>query len=92
MAMDKMEDHQMKRKIRFEARIKEHNIHVGDMVLLHDSRYLKILGKLRTRWGGSYVVHHIWENGSLQLRTLHGDHMITQVNGSRVKRYYPSPS
>ncbi len=90
MALDETEDQQMRRKLKFDARIKVHNIHVGDMVLLHDSRYLKFPGKLRTRWGGPYVVHHIWENGSLQLKTLQGDQLITRVNGSRVKRYYPS--
>ena len=90
--MDETEDQQSKRKLRFDARIKAHNIHVGDMVLLHDSCYLKFPGKLRSRWGGPYLMDHIWENGSLQLKTFDGDQLITRVNGSCVKRYYPSPN
>ena len=79
---------QLKRKERFDEKIKRLDVGIGDLVLLKDSRHSKFPGKLMSRWGGPYKVTKIWRNGSLQLAFLDGVPFETRVNGSRVKRYY----
>ena len=59
---------------RRQAQVKKHHdkklkkpahLHVGDLVLLYDSRYAHFPGKLHTRWLGPYVLRQVYENGSV---------------------------
>ena len=59
------------------------------MILIYDSRYQKISGKLHTRWMGPFMVDQVFYNGSLQLKDLQGNPLDTKTNGSRVKLYRP---
>ena len=88
IALQDNEQQQMKRKQRFDQKVKKHGIKKNDLVLVKDSRHSKFPGKLQTRWGGPYKVIKIWKNGSLQLEYLNGELFETRVNGSRVKKYY----
>ena len=92
LALQNTELQQLKRKARFDQRIKKHDIKKNDLVLVKDSRHLKFPGKLQTRWGGPYKVVKIWKNGSLQLQYLNGELFETRINGSRVKKYYTTES
>jgi transposase InsO family protein len=60
----------------------------GQLVLLYDSRYAHFPGKLHTRWLGPYVVHQVFQNGSIQLETLEGEVFSTRVHHDRLKRYF----
>ena len=88
LALQNTELQQLKRKARFDQRLKKHDIKKNDLVLVKDSRHSKFPGKLQTRWGGPYKVVKIWKNGSLQLQYLNGELFETRINGSRVKKYY----
>ena len=59
---------------------------VGDKVLLFNSRLRLFPGKLRSRWSGPFVVHHIYPHGAVDLVGEGGD--IFKVNGHRLKKYY----
>ena len=39
--------------------IKEKSFHLGDLVLLHDNKFMKHLGKLYIHWLGPYLVNSI---------------------------------
>ena len=78
---------QEKRKERYDRKLPlDHGIREGGLVLLYDNRYKDFPGKLHTRWMGPFRVHQVFENGSLQLKTLQGQWLDTRVNGSRVKK------
>ena len=59
---------------------------VGDKVLLFNSRLRLFPGKLRSRWSGPFVVHHIYPHGAVDLVDDNG--AIFKVNGHRLKKYY----
>lgn len=63
--------------------IKHKIFHVGDLVLLYDS-------KLRTHWMGPFVIHSVTEAGTVQLKDLQGELYGELVNGSRLKLYTDS--
>ncbi|KAL3694004.1 hypothetical protein R1sor_007655 [Riccia sorocarpa] len=79
---------QRKRKEHHDKKIRKHDVHEKDLVLLYDNRHIKFPGKLHLRWMGPYRVTKVFENGSLQLADLEGNPFATRVNGWRVKRYY----
>ena len=52
---------------------------VGDFVLLDSSRLRWLLGKLKSKWTGPYLITHIFPHGSIELETKEGVHF--KVNG-----------
>jgi len=45
-------------------------LHVGDLVLLYDRKFIQHPGKLCMHWLGSYVIEEVIELGVAQLETL----------------------
>ena len=58
----------------------------GDQVLLFNFRLRLFPGKLRPRWSGPFVVHHIYPHRAVDLIDENGG--IFKVNGHRLKKYY----
>jgi hypothetical protein len=67
--------------------IKQFFFQVGDLVLLHDSKFMQHPGKFCMHWLGPYVIQHVIKAGVVQLETLNGDAMGGMVNVSRLKLY-----
>ena len=90
-ALEQNADIQEKRKAAYDKKLPSNpEIRKHDLVLLYDSRYKKFPGKLKIRWMGPYRVEEVFLNGSLQLTDLQGAWLDTRVNGSRVKKYFPT--
>ena len=58
---------------------------VGELVLLYNSMLRLFLGKLKSRWSGSYIVIVVTTFGVVTLRTDSGNEF--KVNGQRLKHY-----
>ena len=56
------------------------NFKEGDQVLLYDSKLHLFLGKLKSRWTGSFTVQQAYPNGSVDLRDPNDDRLF-KVNG-----------
>ncbi|OAE20015.1 hypothetical protein AXG93_17s1150 [Marchantia polymorpha subsp. ruderalis] len=79
---------QLRRKERYDQRIKPVLLQKGDLALLYDSRHARFPGKLHLRWMGPYKVVEVFPNGSIQLADLTGELLGTRVNGWRLKKYH----
>jgi hypothetical protein len=88
LALEQNEKIQLKRKRRFDRRIRFDPVYEGDSVLLYDSRHKNFPGKLHISWMGPFNVISVFDNGSLQLATLEGEALPTRTNGSRVRKFY----
>ncbi|GKD58937.1 hypothetical protein Tco_1296446, partial [Tanacetum coccineum] len=64
------------------------NYEKGDKVLLLNSRLKLFLGKLKSRWYGSFSVCKDTKNGAIELYDEDGNEFI--VNKQRVKPYQKS--
>ncbi|GKD25364.1 hypothetical protein Tco_1231578 [Tanacetum coccineum] len=69
-----------------DEKIKNHEFHVGDRVLLFNSRLKIFSGKLKSRWSGPFTVSDIFPYGTVELSQLNGPNF--KVNGHRIKHYY----
>ena len=58
---------------------------VGDLVLLFNSRFLFILGKLKFKWTGPYLITQLFPHGEVELETKEG--VRFKVNGQCIKIY-----
>ena len=62
-ALERTANAQAKRKEDFDSKLpRGHGIVEGRLVLLYDNRYKQFLGKLHTRWMGSYKITKIYLN------------------------------
>ena len=57
--------------------------HVGDKVLLYQSRLRLFLEKLRCKWMGPYEVTNVYDHGAKEIK----DGKIFNVNGHRLKLF-----
>lgn len=87
-AEDRTRKIQLRRKERYDKKIKPVLLQAGDLALLYDSRHARFPGKLHLRWMGPYRVVEVFPNGSIQLADLAGDLLGTRVNGWRLKKYH----
>ena len=62
------------------------NFKQGDQVVLYDSKLYHFPGKLKSRWTGSFIVHQVYLNGSVDLLNFK-DNRVFKVNGQRLKPY-----
>jgi len=62
------------------------NFEPGQKVLLYDSRLHLFLGKLRSRWTGSFKIHKVFLYGAMELKNLK-DGSTFKVNGHRLKPF-----
>ncbi|GJU77445.1 reverse transcriptase domain-containing protein [Tanacetum coccineum] len=65
---------------------KESKSHVGDQVLLFNSRLKIFSGKLKTRWSGPFTIAQVFPYGTVELSQPDGPNF--KVNGHRVKHYF----
>ncbi|GJY18098.1 hypothetical protein Tco_0389589 [Tanacetum coccineum] len=69
-----------------DAKIKNQEFHVGDRVLLFNSRLKIFSGKLKSRWSGLFMVSKVFPYGTVELSQLNSPNF--KVNGHRIKHYY----
>ncbi|RDY09462.1 hypothetical protein CR513_06175, partial [Mucuna pruriens] len=66
---------------------KKKDFHVGQKVLLFNSRLKLIAGKLHSRWDGPFVITSIFPHGVVQLKDEHTNSTF-QVNGHQIKSFH----
>ncbi|GJU72417.1 hypothetical protein Tco_1263822 [Tanacetum coccineum] len=69
-----------------DAKIKNYEFHIGDRVLLFNSRLKIFSGKLKSRWSGPFMVAEVFPYGTVKLSQP--DSPNFKVNGHRIKHYY----
>ena len=62
------------------------NFKQGNQVLLYDSKLHLFLGNLKSRWTGSFIIHQVYLNGSVDLLNSK-ENSVFKVNGQRLKPY-----
>ena len=65
--------------------IKKKQFQEGDWALLFDSQFKDFKGKLTTHWLGPYEVEHVFNNGSVRIRTIDDEKVSFLVNGHRMR-------
>jgi hypothetical protein len=60
--------------------------HVGQKVLIYNSRLRLFPGKLKSRWYGPYDCHQSFPHGALEVHCKENNQTF-KVNGHRVKPY-----
>jgi hypothetical protein len=68
--------------------IKNKLFHPGDWALLYESRFKYFKGKLHTRWLGPYEVDTVFDNITVKLITIDGEHTPLLVNGHCLQLYH----
>nr|GEX44789.1 reverse transcriptase domain-containing protein [Tanacetum cinerariifolium] len=69
-----------------DSKIKDRIFHIGDRVLLFNSRLKIFLGKLKTRWYGTFMITYVFPYGTLELSLTDGPNF--KVNVHRLKHYF----
>ncbi|GJW04530.1 reverse transcriptase domain-containing protein [Tanacetum coccineum] len=69
-----------------DAKIKNREFHVGDRVLLFNSRLKLFSGKLKSCWTGPFTVAQVFPYGTIELSQADGPNF--KVNGHHVKHYF----
>ena len=82
--------YRLKIKSRFDRKIKENTLSVGDMVLRWDARKEQKgkHGKFDNLWFGPFLVSKILENNTFVLQSLEGEELSSPVNGRFLKHFY----
>ncbi|XP_038885982.1 uncharacterized protein LOC120076288 [Benincasa hispida] len=62
------------------------NLHIGQKVLLFNSRLRLFPGKLKSHWFGPFIIKEIFPHGAVELINEKGTRTF-KVNGKRVKAY-----
>ncbi|KAE8719115.1 putative glutathione S-transferase [Hibiscus syriacus] len=66
------------------------HFHVGQQVLLYNSRLKLFPGKLKSRWSGPFEVHYVYSHGAVDIKRIDNG-KIFKVNGQRLKAYNGIP-
>nr|GEX41949.1 hypothetical protein [Tanacetum cinerariifolium] len=69
-----------------DEKIKNRIFNVGDQALLFNSRLKILLGKLKSRWSGPFIISEIYPYKTAKL--VHPDGCIFKVNCHRLKHYH----
>ncbi|GKE00958.1 reverse transcriptase domain-containing protein [Tanacetum coccineum] len=69
-----------------DAKIKNQEFHVGDRVLLFNSRLKIFSGKLKSRWSGPFTIAEVFPYGTVELSQPDGPNF--KVNGHWIKHYF----
>ena len=59
---------------------------MGEKVLLYNSRLHLFLGKLRSRWGGPYIVYRVYPHGAVDIASPDSTNVF-KVNGQKLKQF-----
>nr|GEW61097.1 reverse transcriptase domain-containing protein [Tanacetum cinerariifolium] len=70
----------------YDSKIKNQEFHVGDHVLLFNSRLKIFSGKLRSRWSGPFITTELFPYGAIELSQPNGPNF--KVNGHLIKHYH----
>ncbi|XP_039002843.1 uncharacterized protein LOC120129405, partial [Hibiscus syriacus] len=62
------------------------HFHVGQQVLLYNSRLKLFPGKLKSRWSGPFEVHYVYPHGAVDIKRIDNG-KIFKVNGQCLKAY-----
>ncbi|GJW14021.1 reverse transcriptase domain-containing protein [Tanacetum coccineum] len=68
-----------------DLKIKNQEFHVGDHVLLFNSRLKIFSGKLKSRWSGPFTITKVFPYGTVELSQPNGPNF--KANGHRIKHY-----
>ena len=68
--------------------IKKNKFSVEDWALIFNSKYKNFKEKLTTRWMGPYEVVTTFDNGSVEIKTIHYAQISFVVNGHRLRLYH----
>nr|GEW60118.1 reverse transcriptase domain-containing protein [Tanacetum cinerariifolium] len=68
-----------------DANIKNREFHIGDLVILFNSRLNIFSGKLKSRWSGPFTITEVFPYGTVELSQPNGPKF--KVNGHRIKHY-----
>ncbi|RDX82790.1 hypothetical protein CR513_36370, partial [Mucuna pruriens] len=74
-----------------DQKILRKDFQIGQKVLLFNLRLKLIIGKLRSKYDGPFVVTNIFPHGAIQLKNEHTN-SIFQVNGHQVKPFHEGPA
>ncbi|XP_074265577.1 uncharacterized protein LOC141588016 [Silene latifolia] len=85
-AYDSSRIYKEKTKRWHDKRIVPREFHVGQKVLLFNTRLRLFPGKLKSRWSGPYTVTGVIKFGSIELEDSDGNRF--KINGHLVKHYY----
>lgn len=66
--------------------IRDQKFRVGDDVLVYNSRLLLYLGKLLSKWTGTYVIYKNLSNGAFEVMKENMNKFM--VKGHRLKHYF----
>ena len=55
-------------------------------MILYNTRLHLFPGKLKSRWGGPYIVHHVYPHGAVDI-TCPISNKTFKVNGQRLKHF-----
>lgn len=72
--------------------IKQCTFKNGDLVLMYDSMFTKLLGKFQMCCLGPYIIKEIMDGGAVQLVNLNGELFLGRINGSQFKLYGHDPT
>ena len=67
--------------------IKKKVFQKDDWALLYDSHFKDFKVKLHTRWMWPYRVETVFDNGSVELKTIDDEYTIVFSNGHRLRLY-----
>ena len=78
----------LKKKVKrwHEKRIQKREFKVGEYVLLYNSRFRFIAGKLLSKWEGPYVIEEVYHSRAIKINNAEGTNPKV-VNGQRLKHY-----
>ncbi|GJU82891.1 reverse transcriptase domain-containing protein [Tanacetum coccineum] len=68
-----------------DSKIKNREFHVGDRVLLFNSRLKIFSSKLKSRWSDPFTITEVFPYGTVELSQANGPNF--KVNGHRIKHY-----
>ncbi|RDX92524.1 Pol polyprotein, partial [Mucuna pruriens] len=74
-----------------DQKILRKDFHIGQKVLLFNSRLKLIADKLHSRYDGPFVITKIFPHGAVQLKDEHTN-CTFQVNGHQVKPFHEGPT
>ncbi|GKD07935.1 reverse transcriptase domain-containing protein [Tanacetum coccineum] len=69
-----------------DSKIKNQEFHVGDRVLLFNSRLKIFSGKLKSRWSGPFTITEVFPYGTVESSQPNGPNF--KVNGHQIKLYH----
>jgi hypothetical protein len=79
---------QQQRKRWHDKFIRKKQFKLGDWALLFYSKFKNFKGNISTHWLGPYEIEMVFENGSVQIKTIDEDQVSFLVNGHRLRLYH----